>query len=179
MITYVVKCLSCCLFLTALFGCTDEASDAIMDMAPPSIQDMSDALDMPDLVSDSEDATQPDLGTEDMSVGLDMASSDMFVPRPKTECEAYCLLMQSACTQSDAVFFSAQGCGDACVRFPTSGRCDDFNEPATCDDLGDTVQCRLYHAGAARNDPEANCPQAAPDSFMANGNGGRCAPLGF
>lgn len=67
-------------------------------------------------------------------------------------CEVYCHAMTTYCTASYADYAA---CETACAAFPTDGN---VNDPA-----GDTVQCRIYHAGFAVND-QAHCDHADADS---------------
>jgi hypothetical protein len=72
-------------------------------------------------------------------------------------CEVYCDLMELNCSDQPSNYASPTACLDACAGFAASG------DPAL--DSGDTVQCRIYHAGlpALRNPTDA-CGYAAESS---------------
>ena len=74
-------------------------------------------------------------------------------------CEAYCAAITSACTGDNAQYTDEAGCLDYC---------DDWAdlEAGTLGDVdGDTIGCRLYHAGVAAESAEnatAHCAHAGP-----------------
>ena len=82
-----------------------------------------------------------------------------------TWCETYCHLTQKNCTGDSVIFADDAACAAACAAYPADGA------PSAIE--GDTVQCRLYHAGVAGTDLPASamvhCPHAAIDG------GGVCA----
>jgi len=64
------------------------------------------------------------------------------------------------CTDANAIDFGDAGCEAMCAK---------WNEGEEGDTSGDSVQCRIYHAGAlAAADPAVHCPHASP------GGGGVC-----
>ena len=79
-------------------------------------------------------------------------------PPPKeAACDAYCGLVTQNCTGDNALDFGDATCKDACMTWT----------PGTQDDTtGDTIGCRIYHAGVAGTDEDAakiHCPHASPD----------------
>jgi len=58
-----------------------------------------------------------------------------------TYCQAYAQLVTAACTGANAQFPNATAALAACANFAATGNLGDTN--------GNTVQCRLYHAGVA------------------------------
>ena len=75
-------------------------------------------------------------------------------------CEVYCDLMETNCGDS---FPDRDACMGACDNYWMMG--------APGADAGDSVQCRIYHAGAlAATNAEVHCPHAGADG------GGVCAP---
>jgi hypothetical protein len=73
-----------------------------------------------------------------------------------TWCENYCDVLETTCRGSDQVFASPAECMTACAAYPTDGLAGDT--------AGDSVQCRLYHAGIpAAMSPDTHCPHTAPD----------------
>jgi len=81
-----------------------------------------------------------------------------------TWCATYCDLIQQNCVGgTNSQYASATACASACAGFSTSGNPGDTT--------GNTVQCRIYHAGVAGN-PITNaglhCPHAGPTG------GGQC-----
>ena len=81
-------------------------------------------------------------------------------------CDNYCHLAQSNCTGDTTLFDSAESCATACEAFAGDGSPGDVT--------GDTVQCRIYHLGAAGSDlagaAALHCPHGGTDG------GGVCAP---
>lgn len=75
-------------------------------------------------------------------------------------CEVYCQLMDTNCSGQEAGYPDVATCLTACDGFATGG-------DATTD-MGDTVQCRVNHAGLpALRDPALECGHAAeaPTNF--------------
>lgn len=69
-----------------------------------------------------------------------------------TICEAYCSLIQGACTGDNQQYPDSDACLRACADLPATGALGATD--------GDTVQCRLYHASAAIGDAVTHCPHA-------------------
>jgi len=73
-------------------------------------------------------------------------------------CTVYCDLIQNACYGSNAQYTSTAQCMDVCGNFSSGG--------APGDASGNTVQCRIYHAGVAgsdiTNNAHVHCPHAGP-----------------
>lgn len=91
----------------------------------------------------------------DMSVAHDMASGGNA-----PTCAAYCAKIQMNCTAGD---------GGGNVQYADAATCNTYCSSAshwpagtTADTSGDTIGCRLYHAGAAAADPALHCPHAGP-----------------
>jgi hypothetical protein len=68
--------------------------------------------------------------------------------------------MAKNCTGSNAVYTAAM-CMTKCALIPTSGQPNDTS--------GDSVQCRIYHLGAAAADPVLHCPHAQIKADLPNG----------
>jgi len=72
-------------------------------------------------------------------------------------CDVYCDLITQNCVGSNQQYSSKSACQTACAAIPATGNPGDTT--------GDTVQCRIYHAGVAGN-PITNalvhCPHAGP-----------------
>ena len=95
-------------------------------------------------------------GSGDMSVAHDMAGGTA------PTCGAYCAKIQMNCTAS-----GDGGGGNA--QYPDVNTCTSYcmnaaGWPAgtSADTSGNTLGCRLYHAGAAAADPVLHCPHAGP-----------------
>lgn len=71
-----------------------------------------------------------------------------------TWCDNYCDMALRHCTGEGALYADRAACEAACAAFSTDG--------AQGDAGGDTVQCRLFHLGAAAGDA-THCAHAAPD----------------
>ncbi len=76
-----------------------------------------------------------------------------------TWCENYCHLAMTNCTGANAVYDTPADCEAACADLVDDGEAGDTD--------GDTVQCRIYHAGVAGTNgdtsAEIHCPHAGPD----------------
>jgi len=92
-------------------------------------------------------------GLEDCDDGVD--NSDTVLGACTTTCafaipcDVYCTLSLGNCAGEYA---DDAECQAACGDFDDSG--------TTGDDTGDTLQCRVYHAGVAAQDPGTHCPSA-------------------
>ena len=75
-------------------------------------------------------------------------------------CDVYCDLTMNNCTGADELFATAEECATACGAYADTG--------APGDENGDTVQCRIYHAGLAGLDATTHCPHAAAVSTVCN-----------
>jgi len=79
-------------------------------------------------------------------------------------CTVYCDLITQNCLGSNQQYSSLSACMSACPSIPATGNPGDTT--------GDTVQCRIYHAGVAGNPISTNagthCPHAGPSG------GGQC-----
>ena len=75
-------------------------------------------------------------------------------PTPTTACSDYCTDIMATCTGDNAQYASNDECLSSCSGFSTAG--------ADGDTSGDTLQCRVYHAGAAESDPATHCSHAGP-----------------
>jgi hypothetical protein len=76
------------------------------------------------------------------------------------DCASYCSTIMKNCTGNNAQYSSEAACKGTCAAFPPG---------ALSDMAGDTLGCRLYHAGApAAGMPAMHCSHAGP------GGGGVC-----
>lgn len=98
-----------------------------------------------------------------------------------TYCENYCELAMTHCDAGNALYANQGECETACADFAETGA------PGDAD--GDTVQCRIYHLGAAIADAATHCPHAGEDgggvcvnpeslsvTFVTTEKGGSFAP---
>jgi hypothetical protein len=92
----------------------------------------------------------------DMSIAHDLSTSGNA-----PTCAAYCSKIAMNCTGSDG--------GGGNVQYPDDATCLSTCMTAAMwpagmvgDTSGNTVGCRLYHAGAAAADPVLHCPHAGP-----------------
>lgn len=69
-----------------------------------------------------------------------------------SDCDAYCSLLSAACP---AEFAAIANCAEMC---PVLDPGDAFNVPDH--QVGNTVDCRIYHTGAALIDPDEHCGHA-------------------
>lgn len=73
-------------------------------------------------------------------------------PEPQVGCALYCSQMMDACDAASGGYADEAACLAACEGFPTNGTDGDAS--------GDTLQCRLFHAGAAGGDA-THCAHAS------------------
>ncbi len=92
----------------------------------------------------------------DMSIAHDLASGSA------PTCAAYCAKIQMNCT-------AGSGDGGGNQQYPDVNTCTSYCMTAAAwpagmigDTSGNTIGCRLYHAGAAAADPVLHCPHAGP-----------------
>jgi hypothetical protein len=79
-------------------------------------------------------------------------------------CEVYCALAATACTGSRQLFTTPALCMSACAGYAATGKPGDTT--------GNTVQCRIYHLGAALSNATLHCPHGAVDGGGATFCGG-------
>jgi len=79
-------------------------------------------------------------------------------------CEVYCDLIQKNCKGDNEQYKDTPTCMSACANIAATGKDNDAS--------GNTIQCRIYHAGVAGN-PSSNakehCPHAGKDGAGACG----------
>ena len=78
-------------------------------------------------------------GDDDSSVTLD--------------CATYCGRAMANCTGVNAQFDTSANCMASCLHYPMG---------TIADMAGNTLGCRIYHAGAAMADPVTHCVHAGP-----------------
>jgi len=100
--------------------------------------------------SSTADATIPGQGPPD-------SQSDATADGPPAlDCSTYCAEISANCTGTNAQYTDDQACLHACETFAVG-------TSAVTDMSGNTLGCRIYHAGAAsRMSPETECPRAGP-----------------
>jgi hypothetical protein len=72
---------------------------------------------------------------------------------PPPLCDQYCDAIMANCTGANVAYADKAACKSACASLPATGMDGDMS--------GNTVQCRIYHAGVAKTDPATHCPHAA------------------
>jgi hypothetical protein len=80
-----------------------------------------------------------------------------------TWCEVYCDTVQANCIGSNKLYPDEAACKSFCASFATGGKPNDTS--------GNTVQCRIYHAGVAGSGAAAaatHCPHTGPSSATCN-----------
>jgi hypothetical protein len=75
------------------------------------------------------------------------------------DCATYCTKIQANCTAANAQYSSSADCMASCSHFTVG---------MAADTSGNTLGCRVYHAGNAMTDPTTHCVHAGP------GGGGVC-----
>ncbi len=69
------------------------------------------------------------------------------------DCATYCERITMNCTAGNAQYTNLQLCEATCAT---------FDGGAQSDTTGNTLGCRIYHAGAAAGDPATHCTHAGP-----------------
>ena len=95
------------------------------------------------------------------SADLAVAAGDMSAPGGGPTCAEYCAKIADTCQSGDG--------GGSFAQYPSTAACLTWCSstaawPAgtTGATTGNTIACRLYHAGAAAADPATHCPHAGP-----------------
>jgi len=79
------------------------------------------------------------------------------------DCATYCSDVMTNCTGSNAQYTAMANCMGACATFPMG---------TGSDTGGNTLGCRIYHAGNAATDPTTHCVHAGPTGGTVCG--GQC-----
>jgi hypothetical protein len=87
-------------------------------------------------------------------------------PAVELTCASYCMRITANCTGTNQQFGQMSECMASCTQYPLG---------TAADMGGNTLGCRLYHAGAAMTGPDVHCRHAGP------GGDGACGAncLGF
>lgn len=142
------KLVMCCAMLALAVGCGDEPI-ATTDAGMTPV----DGGDVDSGTTPGEDAGTSDSGT---TPGEDSGTADSGTVAPTLDCATYCGRIMTACTGGNAQFASMDNCMDTCAAYP---------EGAIEDMAGNTLGCRIYHAGAAGASPadaDTHCSHAGP-----------------
>jgi hypothetical protein len=83
------------------------------------------------------------------------SSNNTTVDAPKAtlDCASYCTAITANCTTTNLQYSDMGTCMASCNSYP-KGTIADMG--------GDTLGCRLYHANAAKTDPNTHCVHAGP-----------------
>ncbi len=105
-------------------------------------------------------------GCSDDKTNNTPADAAIDAPPPLTlDCPTYCTEIQANCTGTNAQYPTEPNtpnahCLAACASFPTG---------TLADTSGNTLGCRIYHAGApAKTDPVLHCPHAGPGGDLTS-----------
>lgn len=91
------------------------------------------------------DDTDTGAGTTDTDPGTTPAACDL-------SCTDYCTTFLANCATDPSNTYTDQAdCEAVCAGFECG---------TSADVTGDTLGCRIYHAGAAASDPAVHCPHA-------------------
>jgi hypothetical protein len=129
-----------------------DAGDGEQDASSPGDDDGGDEHPDQDGGGDHDGAAAMDTGTADGDDAgrQDAASGDGGSASPPT-CSAYCSKLKANCSGANAQYTSDAVCMAVCTSFPLG---------AATDTSGNTLGCRLYHAGAAASDATTHCNHA-------------------
>jgi hypothetical protein len=97
----------------------------------------------------------------------DGAITPIDAPDAMVDCPTYCNEIQANCTGLNAQYPTMAQCTATCAKFPTLG--------ALTDMTGDTLGCRIYHAGApSKATPKVHCIHGGPAGAQTNAAAGQC-----
>jgi hypothetical protein len=136
-------------------GSSDNGNDAGSGLDATPLADASvrpDAAPLPDAHTNL-DATAGDAAAGDAAAGLDAQGGLDATTTSTPSCAAYCTTIMQNCTGANQQFTNIMNCRQSCKTYPVG---------ALADRSGDTLGCRVYHAGAAAADPNTHCPHAGP-----------------
>jgi hypothetical protein len=74
-------------------------------------------------------------------------------PAAMLTCDSYCSRIMQNCTGNNQQYTSMADCTASCAKYPMG---------TLADMGGNTLGCRLYHAGAAMTGPDVHCIHAGP-----------------
>ncbi len=122
---------------------------------PPAGNDA--AVDVPTATVDN-----PTVGVDNPNPTVDNPNPTVDNPNPTdvpnmmgTPCARYCAAVTASCAGANAQFVDAADCNTWCaaanIPTGTAGAVD-----------GNSLECRIYHAGVAMGMPAAHCPHAGP-----------------
>ncbi len=87
------------------------------------------------------------------------------VPPAEPTCADYCAAITAACTGDQAQYSDESECYSYCSAWGA------FPKGSVADTSGNTLGCRLYHAGVAATEaPTIHCPHAGPSGGGVCGN---------
>lgn len=100
------------------------------------------------------DDADTDTDTAGTAVGTTAATAEPTTGgAADVTCADYCTAITANCTGATAQYGSMEAC---------MGSCTAFDVGTAADTAGNTLGCRLYHAGAAKADPATHCVHAGP-----------------
>jgi len=83
--------------------------------------------------------------------------ADVCVAADPPQCQDYCDTYLKNCTDKLNAYVDAADC---------LAQCGEWYPGTAADTMGDTVGCRIYHAGVAMADANTHCPHAGPGGAM-------------
>lgn len=91
-------------------------------------------------------------------------AADAMPDAPALDCMAYCAEIQTHCAPPNAQYASADSCLASCASFSVGAS-------TVADMTGNTLGCRIYHAGApSAMSPATHCPHAGPGGDLLTAN---------
>lgn len=102
-------------------------------------------------------STTTTTGTAGGSTTTTSGTTSTTSAAPTLDCTSYCNVVMNNCTADNAQYTDTATCLGVCAGFTAPG--------ALGDTSGDTLGCRIYHAGAAGMDAASattHCPHAGP-----------------
>ncbi len=99
--------------------------------------------------------------------GGDPGNRAIDAPPVTLDCTTYCREIETNCTGLNAQYPTMAQCMATCAKFTTPG--------ALTDMAGNTLGCRIYHAGdPSRLTPTIHCIHAGPAGAQTNAAAGQC-----
>lgn len=97
-------------------------------------------------------------GSADTSAADTSSPSDATADGAPSRCEVYCATITNNCKLANSQYLSAAVCLEMCGAF--------LENPGTVGATsGNSLECRITHAGFAANDPVVHCPHAGVLGF--------------
>jgi hypothetical protein len=127
---------------------------ACLALAACGSSNSNDASGSADAATAQDATTNPDAAPAgDAASGLDALGGMDATTTSTPSCTQYCATIQANCTGNNQQYSSMTTCLQSCKAMPAG---------TLADRGGNTLGCRVYHAGAAAGNATLHCPHAGP-----------------